>query len=108
MALPNLKFSGDGMALKLAPDQKIMLWANATILAVAALGCALLGGFEKRLTEERVKELAQPYVAMAVAAKVEEIKPKVNAIMEAQAYNDLVSAEMRAWELSAYLESEEQ
>lgn len=96
------------MRTKFAPDQKILLWTIAGVVLFAMLGCALLGGFEKRLTEERVKELAQPYVAMAVAAKVEEIKPKVNAIMEAQAYNDLVSAEMRAWELSAYLESEEQ
>lgn len=96
------------MALKLAPDQKIMLWANAAILAVATLGCFLLGGFEKRLTEERVKELARPYVEMAVAAKVEELKPKVNAIADAMIYNDFVSAETLTWELSAYLDSEEQ
>lgn len=72
------------------------------------LGVALLGGFEKRLTEERVKELAQPYVAMAVAAKVEALKPKVNAIADAMIYNDFVSAETLTWELSSYLESEEQ
>lgn len=96
------------MRTKFAPDQIIILCTIAGVIASALCAMALLGGFEKRLTEERVKELAQPYVAMAVAAKVEALKPKVNAIADAMIYNDFVSAETLTWELSSYLESEEQ
>jgi hypothetical protein len=96
------------MGTKFAPDQKIILCTIAGVIAFALIALALLGGFEKRLTEERVKELARPYVEMAVARKVEELKPKVNAIADAMIYNDFVSAESLTWELSSYLDSEEQ
>lgn len=96
------------MRTKFAPDQIIILCVCTAVIAFALCATSLLGGFEKRLTEERVKELAQPYVAMAVAAKVEALKPKVNAIADAMIYNDFVSAETLTWELSSYLESEEQ
>lgn len=95
------------MKNELATDQKIILWITGVALVVILVAAYFMGAFEKRLNEERVRELAKPYVAMAVARKIEEIKPKVNAIMEAHAYNDLISAETLTWELSNYLEEGE-
>lgn len=93
----------------LVKNRKIILYFLGCMFVIGLLvGIAVVACLSSsRFTEQDRKEMSQAYVDIAVAEKVTAIKPKVNEIMEAMAYNDFITAEVRLWELSTYLEEGE-